>query len=165
MMPETLFVGQETACADPFLLDRLADAEMAIAVAAIDGAANFVAGLPLFGVMAAVTQRGKERFSDTAGWTRAASTLRRICFPRAVVGYVSTDFWPEIKPTILANLESVWFPVIAVLRICIAPSALARKFPDAGPTNTAGPSGTLIATEAGGYVACFPVLIVHLFTS
>ena len=56
--PGCLVVGEEAATDDPSLLLGLADAELAFVVDPVDGTANFAAGLPLFGVMAAVLHRG-----------------------------------------------------------------------------------------------------------
>jgi fructose-1,6-bisphosphatase/inositol monophosphatase family enzyme len=52
-------IGEEAASADPDLLDGLPDADLAFVIDPIDGTANFAAGLPLFGVMAAVLRRGE----------------------------------------------------------------------------------------------------------
>ena len=52
-------VGEEATSADPSRLALLADAELAFVVDPVDGTANFAAGLPLFGVMAAVIVRGE----------------------------------------------------------------------------------------------------------
>ena len=57
--PGALIVGEEATSADPSLLDRLADAALAFVVDPIDGTRNFVAGLPLFGVMAAAIVNGQ----------------------------------------------------------------------------------------------------------
>jgi fructose-1,6-bisphosphatase/inositol monophosphatase family enzyme len=57
--PEARFVGEESVAADPALLDRLKDADLAIVVDPVDGTANFAAGLPLFATMAAVVHRGE----------------------------------------------------------------------------------------------------------
>lgn len=57
--PEALFVGEESVAADPALLARLGDADLAIVVDPIDGTANFATGLPVFGVMAAVVAKGR----------------------------------------------------------------------------------------------------------
>lgn len=57
--PSAVVVGEEAASADPSLLARLADAELAFVVDPVDGTANFAAGLPLFGVMAAAILRGE----------------------------------------------------------------------------------------------------------
>jgi fructose-1,6-bisphosphatase/inositol monophosphatase family enzyme len=56
--PGCLVVGEEAASADPDLIGRLAAAELAFTIDPVDGTSNFAAGLPLFGVMAAVVQRG-----------------------------------------------------------------------------------------------------------
>lgn len=62
--PGCLVVGEEGAAADPALLGRLADADLAFVVDPVDGTANFAAGLPLFGCMAAAILRGEV----VAGW-------------------------------------------------------------------------------------------------
>jgi fructose-1,6-bisphosphatase/inositol monophosphatase family enzyme len=59
LAPGALFVGEEAVSADPELLDRLKDADLAVVVDPIDGTANFAAGLPLFAVMAAVVANGE----------------------------------------------------------------------------------------------------------
>ncbi len=58
-MPQALFVGEESVAADPALLGRLADADLAVVVDPIDGTANYAAGLPLFACMAAVVSGGE----------------------------------------------------------------------------------------------------------
>lgn len=58
-MPEALFVGEESVAADPSLLDRLADADLAVVVDPIDGTANYAAGMPLFATMVAVVSGGE----------------------------------------------------------------------------------------------------------
>jgi fructose-1,6-bisphosphatase/inositol monophosphatase family enzyme len=62
--PGCVVVGEEGAAADPALLDRLAEAELAFVVDPVDGTANFAGGLPLFGCMAAAIVRGEV----VAGW-------------------------------------------------------------------------------------------------
>ncbi|GGG29159.1 inositol monophosphatase [Caldovatus sediminis] len=62
--PGCLVVGEEAAAADPGVLARLRDAELAFVVDPVDGTANFAAGLPLFGCMAAAILRGEV----VAGW-------------------------------------------------------------------------------------------------
>ena len=57
--PGALVVGEEGNERDPALLDRLGDADLAFLVDPIDGTKNFSAGLPLFGVMAAVVMHGE----------------------------------------------------------------------------------------------------------
>ncbi|SCX01621.1 Inositol-1-monophosphatase SuhB [Agrobacterium sp. DSM 25558] len=48
-MPDALFVGEEAVAADPSLLTKLGEADLAVVVDPIDGTFNFAAGLPLFG--------------------------------------------------------------------------------------------------------------------
>lgn len=57
--PGCAVVGEEAATADPALLDRLADADLAFVVDPIDGTANFVAGVPVFACMVAAIRRGE----------------------------------------------------------------------------------------------------------
>ncbi len=57
--PGAVIVGEEAAERDPVLLDTLHDAELAFVLDPVDGTRNFVAGLPLFGVMAAVVAHGE----------------------------------------------------------------------------------------------------------
>ena len=56
--PDALVVGEEAAAADPAVLEALGGAARAIVVDPIDGTANYAAGLPLFGTMAALIENG-----------------------------------------------------------------------------------------------------------
>jgi fructose-1,6-bisphosphatase/inositol monophosphatase family enzyme len=64
MFPGCVVVGEEACEADPAVLDRLADADLAFVVDPVDGTANFAAGVPLFGCMAAAVVKGEV----VAGW-------------------------------------------------------------------------------------------------
>jgi fructose-1,6-bisphosphatase/inositol monophosphatase family enzyme len=57
--PGALFVGEESVAADPALLGKLADADLAVVVDPVDGTFNFASGIPAFGVMASVVWRGE----------------------------------------------------------------------------------------------------------
>ncbi len=57
--PGAAVVGEEATAADPSLLDRLGEPDLAFVIDPIDGTKNFASGLPLFGVMAAVLRRGE----------------------------------------------------------------------------------------------------------
>ena len=59
MFPGCLVVGEEASAADPSLLGRLAGVDLAFVVDPVDGTANFAAGLPLFGCMAAAVHKGE----------------------------------------------------------------------------------------------------------
>ena len=57
--PGCVVIGEEAASANPDLLKDLIHADLAFVVDPVDGTANFAAGLPLFGVMAAMFRRGE----------------------------------------------------------------------------------------------------------
>lgn len=59
LMPEALFVGEESVAADPDLLGRLQGADLAVVVDPIDGTFNFASGLTLFGMILAVVSKGE----------------------------------------------------------------------------------------------------------
>lgn len=56
--PHAVIVGEESASGNPALLDGLDAAGLALIVDPIDGTKNFASGLPLFGIMVGVLQRG-----------------------------------------------------------------------------------------------------------
>jgi len=58
MLPHALIVGEEAVAARPALRDEVSAAELAIIIDPVDGTWNFVSGLPLFGVIVAVTRFG-----------------------------------------------------------------------------------------------------------
>ena len=57
--PEALIVGEEAVSADPALLDRLADVDLAAIIDPVDGTWNFAHGVPLFGMIMAIVSGGK----------------------------------------------------------------------------------------------------------
>ncbi|KAA0971258.1 inositol monophosphatase [Aureimonas fodinaquatilis] len=57
--PQAVFIGEEGVSATPELIEKVAECDLAIVVDPIDGTANFAAGSPVFGVMAAVVRRGE----------------------------------------------------------------------------------------------------------
>jgi fructose-1,6-bisphosphatase/inositol monophosphatase family enzyme len=59
LMPDAVFIGEESVAADPALLDQVATADLVVIVDPVDGTGNFAAGLPLFAVMAAVVRKGE----------------------------------------------------------------------------------------------------------
>lgn len=125
--PSALIVGEEAAAADPALLSRMADAPLAFVVDPVDGTANFAAGVPLFGVMAAAIVNGETVagwIHDPLGddtllglrgegaWVQAADGARRDCrvapaVPLAsMVGAVSWSYMPpERKALVLSRLS------------------------------------------------------------
>lgn len=57
--PGCTVVGEEAVSRDQALLETIAGADLCFILDPIDGTANFIAGLPLFGSMVAVLRRGK----------------------------------------------------------------------------------------------------------
>lgn len=63
LLPEAAIVGEETAHADPAVLDRLGDALCWI-IDPLDGTNNFAAGKPPFGILVALAEAGE----TIGGW-------------------------------------------------------------------------------------------------
>jgi hypothetical protein len=57
--PEALLIGEEAVSADPAILARLADADLAVIIDPVDGTWNFAHGLPLFGMIVAIVSGGE----------------------------------------------------------------------------------------------------------
>ncbi len=57
--PGAVLVGEEACARDPEVIRRLQGTKLAIVVDPIDGTANFAAGVPLFGSMAAIVADGE----------------------------------------------------------------------------------------------------------
>ena len=177
-MPEALFVGEESVAADPALLGRLAEADLAVVVDPIDGTANYAAGLPLFATMASVVSKGETIAGiiyDPMGddWMMAekggGAWLRRpngeavrmqmaASLPLAeMVGCASVSYLPADKRAeVLANLAQV--RVVSNFR-CAGHEyrTLVSGHAQFGCWNKLMPwdhlAGTLMAQEAGGYAA------------
>jgi fructose-1,6-bisphosphatase/inositol monophosphatase family enzyme len=58
LLPGAVVVGEEAIAADPTLRGQIAGADLAVIIDPVDGTWNFAKGLPLFGVILAVTVRG-----------------------------------------------------------------------------------------------------------
>ncbi|TCL73546.1 inositol monophosphatase family protein [Rhizobium sp. BK251] len=131
LLPDAVFVGEESVAADPSLLPRINGADVAIIVDPIDGTFNFASGIPAFGVMAAVVVRGEtvagiiyDPMGDdwvmaekgAGAWQRrpdGAAERLSVAKPVALgemVGMASTGYLPQAKRAeILANLAKVRF--------------------------------------------------------
>ncbi len=62
LLPHAVVVGEEAIAATPHLRDAIATAPLAVIIDPVDGTWNFAKGLPLFGVILAVTVMGKPVF-------------------------------------------------------------------------------------------------------
>lgn len=124
--PGALVIGEEATSAEPALLEGLNGADLAFTVDPVDGTANFAAGLPLFGVMAAAISRGEviaaaihDPISDDTAlalrgegaWIETADGERadlRVASPVSaehMTGNVSWRFLPEPqRSAVAANL-------------------------------------------------------------
>ena len=171
-------VGEEAASADPSRLALLADADLAFVVDPVDGTANFAAGLPLFGVMAAAIVRGEVvaaaihdpicddmalALRGEGAWTESpggARTDLRVAAPVPVAemtGNVSWRYLPEPqRSTVCANLPRLggsWDYRCAAheYRMACAGQCHLLFFNRLMPWDHA--PGWLLHQEAGGYSA------------
>jgi fructose-1,6-bisphosphatase/inositol monophosphatase family enzyme len=178
--PGALIVGEEATAADPALIERLADAPLAFTVDPIDGTRNFVAGLPLFGVMAAAIVHGEvvagvihdpvcqdtvQALKHHGTWlVRAGLPPKRLHVAAAapldrMEGIVGTHFLPEpLRTTVLANLprlgSATWLRCAAhEYRMAAAGYCHVLFFNRLMPWDHA--PGWLLHQEAGGYSAHF----------
>ncbi|UXN75626.1 inositol monophosphatase [Devosia sp. A8/3-2] len=178
LVPDALFVGEESVAADPALLDALADADLAVVVDPIDGTANYAAGLPLFAVMASVVSKGETIAGiiyDPMGddWMMAekgsGARLRRphgeavrmqIAQPlplAEMVGCASVAFMPaEARPQVLTNFAKV--RIVSNYRVAgheyrtfVSGHAQFLCYNKLMPRDHL--AGTLMAQEADGYAA------------
>lgn len=181
LFPDAVLVGEEATAADPTLLHRLADAELAFVIDPIDGTANFAAGVPLFGCMAAAFIRGEvvggwihdPLGSDTAialrgqgAWMEDTSGARlhdlRVAAAVPVsrmVGAVSWGWMPEpLKSRVTSRLPrlaaAVNFRCAAhEYRLAAGGHAHLLAYNKLMPWDHA--PGWLIHREAGGHAARF----------
>jgi len=174
--PGCLVVGEEACAADPTLLGRLGDAELAFVLDPIDGTANYVAELPLFGTMVAAVYRGEIVASviyDPVGddsalavrgegaWIEApdgATRDLRVAAPgpaAAMTGSVSWRYFPEpMRQRVCANLcrmAAAWDYRCAAhqYRMLAAGHCHFAMFHRLMPWDHA--PGWLLHREAGGY--------------
>ncbi|MEN3791686.1 inositol monophosphatase [Fulvimarina sp. MAC3] len=176
--PHALFVGEESVSKDASTLKKLADADVAVIVDPIDGTANFAAGLPLFSIMAAVAVNGEVVCSaihdpvsgDTiraekgsgAFWHFKNGDQRRVKVAWPVpldeaIGIISaTHFEPKQRTHLFRSLDQV--KVVAnyrnaghEYRMLATGGSHFNLYSNIMPWDHA--PGTLITSEAGGYVA------------
>lgn len=178
--PGCLVVGEEATAQDPALLGRLKGADLAFVVDPVDGTANFAAGLPLFGTMAAAVVRGEVVAAwihdpiggDTAmalrgegAWTEDGAGRRRdlaVAAPVPVgrmVGSVAWGWLPEpLKARVTARLPrlaaAVGYRCAAhEYRLAAGGHLHLLLYNRLMPWDHA--PGWLLHREAGGYAACF----------
>ncbi len=180
LFPGCVVVGEEATARDPSLLGKLADAELAFTVDPIDGTANYAAGVPLFGCMAAAVVRGEvvaavihDPVIDTSSlavrgegaWEHAAGGRRnalQAAAPVAIGQMTGTASWrympAHLREVLLRNLFKVaqsWDFRCAAQehRMLAAGQCHFLMFNRLMPWDHL--PGTLIHREAGGYSARF----------
>ena len=178
--PGAEVIGEEAAGRDPRLLERIASAELAFVIDPLDGTKNFASGVPLFGVMGAVLERGEVvagmihdpvcrssalAFKGAGAWMVDAQAVRtplRVAAPVPVnemEGVAGTNFLPEpLRSTVNANLSRLgmthWFRCAAhEYRLAAAGHCHVLFYNRLMPWDHA--AGWLIHREAGGYSAHF----------
>ena len=190
LWPEALFVGEESVAADPDLLTKLQNADLAIIVDPVDGTFNFAAGIPAYGVMASVVSKGEtvagiifDPMGDdwvlaergSGAWLRRpdGEMLRLNVAPSVpldeLVGMAATGYLPkEKRAEIMGNLAKVRY---TTCYRCAAHEyrTLAGGYVHYLMYNKLMPwdhlAGSLISAEAGAYVRRFdgsPYLPHHL---
>ena len=178
LWPEALFIGEESVAADKALLDKLDEADLAIVVDPIDGTANFAAGLPLFGVMAAVVSKGETiagMIYDPVGDDLMVAELAAGAFQKTktgetrrlrvaeglpldqTIGCVSATYYsPEARASLMSRLTAL---KIAAnyrnagheYRLLASGGAHLALYSMMMPWDHL--PGTLLVSEAGGHVA------------
>ncbi|OUL99813.1 inositol monophosphatase family protein [Variovorax sp. JS1663] len=178
--PGAEVIGEEAAGRDPRLLDRIGSAELAFVIDPLDGTKNFASGVPLFGVMGAVLERGEVvagvihdpvcrssalAFRGAGAWlvdAEAGRTALRVAAPVPVhemEGVAGTNFLPEpLRSTVNANLSRLgmtcWLRCAAhEYRLAAAGHCHVLFYNRLMPWDHA--AGWLIHREAGGYSAHF----------
>jgi fructose-1,6-bisphosphatase/inositol monophosphatase family enzyme len=177
--PGAVIVGEEAASREPSRLEALGGAELAFIVDPIDGTKNFASGLPLFGVMAGVLERGvavagvihDPIVDDFAAGLRGGGawlerpdgrrTPLRVAAARPVgemLGMVSWMFMAEpLRSTVTANLPRVagaadYRTAAHEYRLIAGGLYDFLMFGKLAPWDHV--AGCLIHHEAGGHSAC-----------
>lgn len=178
--PGAIMIGEESTGREPALLGEIAHAQLCFVVDPLDGTKNFSAGLPLFGMMVAVVERGEviagvihdpvTRSSALAArgggaWMREAGKTDRklrVAEPvpvKAIEGIVGTNFLPEpLRSRVNGNLSRLymtnWFRCSAhEYRLAAAGNTHVLLYNKLMPWDHA--AGWLLHREAGGYSAHF----------
>ncbi len=178
--PGVQVVGEEACAADLSLMNALTAAPFAITIDPIDGTSNFAAGLPLFGVMAAMIENGstvasvildpicdsysasRQGFGATEHAADGSSTALRVAPPvplSEMTGMISWRFMdPATRGNVLRNITKVaqtWDHKCAAheYRLLIAGQSDFVMFNRLMPWDHL--PGVLLHAEAGGYSARF----------
>ena len=178
--PGAVLIGEEASARNPALLNMLVDADLAFLIDPIDGTRNYVAGLPLFGMMiaachrgdviagviydpvsrdSALAVRGEGAWLEFENGKRAPLAVASPVPPHHMDGMISTGALPEpLRTTVNGNLSQLGST--ASLRC----AAHEYRMLAAGHCHVAlynqltawdHAAGWLLHREAGGYAAHF----------
>ncbi len=178
--PGAVLIGEEASARNPALLNMLVDADLAFLIDPIDGTRNYVAGLPLFGMMiaachrgdviagviydpvsrdSALAVRGEGAWMEYENGKQAQLTVASPAPPEDMDGLISTGALPEpMRTTVNGNLSRLGST--ASLRC----AAHEYRMLAAGHCHIAfynqltawdHAAGWLLHREAGGYAAHF----------
>jgi fructose-1,6-bisphosphatase/inositol monophosphatase family enzyme len=177
--PNATVVGEESCAADPSLRAKAAEAELAFIIDPVDGTWNFAHGVPLFGVILAVTRFGRPIYGllydpITDDWITASedtpalqseisrpdkqlSTSRGGAFD-TLFGIVHLSLMPKPKQKALAPILTA-FERIGGLRCCCHEYRLmaqgAADFTLSGVLNPWDHAAGAYITQRAGGVARF----------
>ena len=178
--PEALVVGEEAFSEDPSILEGLSTAELAFVLDPIDGTFNFAHGIPLFGVMCAIVEKGvttagiifdpvghnwifaRRGYGAHMRWLDGTTKTIRVAKPAPISEMGGSSSWyylePSLKRTVLSNMEN--FKTGFGFRCAAHEYWLAASggchfvmYAKLNPWDHL--AGTLIHEEAGGYHARF----------
>jgi len=178
--PGAVLIGEEASARNPALLNMLVDADLAFLIDPIDGTRNYVAGLPLFGMMiaschrgdviagviydpvsrdSALAVRGEGALLEFENGKRVPLAVASPAPPQDMDGLISTGALPEpLRTTVNGNLSRLGST--ASLRC----AAHEYRMLAAGHCHVAlynqltawdHAAGWLLHREAGGYAAHF----------
>ncbi len=178
MFPHALVVGEEAVSADNTLRDKIAEAELCFVLDPVDGTWNFANGLPLFGVIVAITRFGKPVLgllydpvmddwiiADEANPTRFVRNIgveRSISVSKGkplsdMQGYIHLYLLDDSKQAEMAAVLPEFGRTQALRCSCHEYRTLARGGMDFMISGTLNPwdhaAGVLICQQAGGVVA------------
>lgn len=177
LLPQALVIGEEAVSEDASILDGLGAAELAVIIDPVDGTWNFAKGLATFGVILAVTERGRTIFGllydpvlDDWIWTRAGGgtwfqqpeadpvRLNISGTPELedAVGFVPLFLFPLETRMVLAGAIPGFRRIWSVRCSCHEYRLMAQGHADFGLTGSLNPwdhaAGALAVEEAGGAV-------------
>jgi fructose-1,6-bisphosphatase/inositol monophosphatase family enzyme len=176
--PEATIVGEEATSSDASILERIAEAEMAVIIDPIDGTWNFARNLTQFGVILAVASRGETVFGllydpvmddwivahrgQGAFYVRPDGTERRVSVSQRetlaeMTGFTSLRLFPKELQYRLASTFPDFSRMMSIGCACHEYRTLASGFGEFSLIGALMPwdhaAGVLVHQEAGGYSA------------